>query len=886
MELMIWAGGRWRRVCASTGRVAGWRRRARFVCGRRGALREMPSVVAALRSIVKGPRLPKQRCEVKPKPPTFAVPYNRYGPNVMAQIPALRKDACIQTDTESIQTDTHKSIQTQPQKLASQNDKENQFSTSQENKENHNTRTPQKRLRSASTEIIEARPFKQQKVDKSEANNKHKASHEFNRKLDNKILKPHENDVQKLVEYNSGSTDEKVIKDKNAKTKKKLNRSVNDKETEQLLRRDSTESEEQFKELVINEEDVLLLRRYIETHNTNIDLLKYDEDDSYKTMIFFKINPLVRLERCTRIARMLKNRDSNITVHFARQLGLQTVNEGYTHDKKPMKTKYRYAKALAMTRSAELPTKKNDKPVISLSDDSESDYERNKKKKRYFKEKPSSSNEDSTDTGYSRSLSCSDSDLVEIRRSNRINFSDSVQASKPREIRSRSAKEMTKSSETNVGMGRHKDRELRRKKSDVNENLQNSKDDKITSKTRNVTVTDNDTLKKLTKQNAISTDQGRQMRLKKPFIVFNSQEPLRMKIVNADNQKKEFHEPKNKHGDTESEKLKDKNKHKETDNPKLKDNKKPTFRRRMVVPKRSSVPPGREYSMLEDQAIVAWISTCTDRERAVNGNRVWRELQDSYVNLTGQKRSWHSLRNRYLRYILPSLGSLALPASHAQRLRAHASLGELKSRKKLRRNSVFDLPVVRSASARIRARPPPSPTKDDDNRRRPLPSSSKDIDIRSRPPLAKKKDAQARLTKKPESQTATSSTESQAKSSSPKKKLAPREKKILRSSLQMTKTPTENLRSKSHNKLENKQTSPRKSPTKSVSTRSPSKASNRWKVSASPTYSELTRRLLRDRSTPLPSPQRQQPAPAATNHKRRLFNPLRPTSSGSPATSQ
>ncbi|KAI5634132.1 rap1 myb domain-containing protein [Phthorimaea operculella] len=866
MELLIWAGGRWRRVCASSGRVAGWRRRARFVCGRRGALREIP-LAAALRSIVKGPRLPKERQEVKPKAPAFAVPYNRHGQNV-TQFPAIRKDACIQTDTESIQTDIHKPIQTLPQTLTSQNDKENQVARSQEKenqvprsreRDNQVSRTPQKRLRSASTEIIEARPFKQQKVDRTQA--KSKQGNEFSRKLEKQKLKPLKNDIQKLVEYKSGSvtsTDEEQ-KEKTAKTMKKLSK---DKEMEQLLTKDSaTESEDQFKELIINEEDVLLLRRYIETHNTNIDLLKYDEDDTYKTMIFFKINPLVRLERCPQIARMLKNRDANITVHFARQLGLcHRTESDDTVKSKPKRTKYRYAKAIAMSRSTvdseDLPLKKNDKAVISLSDDSDSAYERIKRKnQKYFNDKPSNTSrriiesDDGTDTGFSRSESFSDSEIMEgiINR---------------KKTRNRPAKEMAKHqiSETNDGTRRHEDKNDKQDR----KFFENDSYDKNRSKTRNK---DNVT-KKLTKQSTISTDRSGKMR----FIVFNSQESQK----GAKN-----HKINDDQGNKKSKNNKDKNQ--ETENPRLKDLLKPANKRCYAVPRRSSVPPGREYSMLEDQAIVAWISTSTQRERAVNGNRIWRELQDTYQNLTGQKRSWHSLRNRYLRYILPSLGSLALPTSQAQRLRAHASLGELKSRKKPRRNSVFDLPVVRSASARIRPRPPPEST-DNHSQARPGPEPSP---IENRPSTSKGNYGHARAAKKTESQTTKSSTETQKISTSPRKKSSPHEKRLLRSSIHLTRTPSENLRIRSPNKHNNKKTSFRKSPTKSAIARSPSKSSSsRTKVSTSPTYSELTRRLLRNRSTPQHSPQPPQPAPAATNHKRRLFNPLRPTSSGSPATSQ
>lgn len=42
----------------------------------------------------------------------------------------------------------------------------------------------------------------------------------------------------------------------------------------------------------------------------------------------------------------------------------------------------------------------------------------------------------------------------------------------------------------------------------------------------------------------------------------------------------------------------------------------------------------REYSTMEDHAIVAWISNGS-RARCVNGNRVWRDFQEQYARLTG-----------------------------------------------------------------------------------------------------------------------------------------------------------------------------------------------------------------------------------------------------------
>ncbi|CAG9575005.1 unnamed protein product [Danaus chrysippus] len=114
----------------------------------------------------------------------------------------------------------------------------------------------------------------------------------------------------------------------------------------------------------------------------------------------------------------------------------------------------------------------------------------------------------------------------------------------------------------------------------------------------------------------------------------------------------------------------------------------------------------REYSAEEDAAIVRLVS---DGERAarVNGNTLWRELQQDHLRLTGHARSWHSLRNRYLRYLLPSLSSLASP-SVASRLRAAAASGEIKrpSRCRPADSSFHRLPPVTSAWARRRRSPP------------------------------------------------------------------------------------------------------------------------------------------------------------------------------------
>ncbi|XP_052750758.1 uncharacterized protein LOC113513949 isoform X3 [Galleria mellonella] len=92
-------------------------------------------------------------------------------------------------------------------------------------------------------------------------------------------------------------------------------------------------------------------------------------------------------------------------------------------------------------------------------------------------------------------------------------------------------------------------------------------------------------------------------------------------------------------------------------------------KKRPVIKPRAAA--AREYSTLEDHAIVAWLGGGS-RARRVNGNQLWQELEPAYPRLTGVERTWHSLRNRYLRYILPGLPALALPPSHAARLRAAA----------------------------------------------------------------------------------------------------------------------------------------------------------------------------------------------------------------------
>ncbi|XP_045489638.1 myb-like protein X isoform X2 [Pieris rapae] len=115
-----------------------------------------------------------------------------------------------------------------------------------------------------------------------------------------------------------------------------------------------------------------------------------------------------------------------------------------------------------------------------------------------------------------------------------------------------------------------------------------------------------------------------------------------------------------------------------------------------VKNKSSRKRPTNEFSLLEDEAIVDWIVK-NKKGNLVNGNRMWKEMEPQHLNVTGQYRSWHSLRNRYLRHLLPALGSLSLTPSQVIDLRAAAATGELKANKMNKNNSIYRTEPVRSA---------------------------------------------------------------------------------------------------------------------------------------------------------------------------------------------
>lgn len=75
------------------------------------------------------------------------------------------------------------------------------------------------------------------------------------------------------------------------------------------------------KELVVSEADIGALRGFVARTRPSA-LARFDADDAYKRALFYAINPLVELERCARLERLLASRSAAALPHFAARLGL------------------------------------------------------------------------------------------------------------------------------------------------------------------------------------------------------------------------------------------------------------------------------------------------------------------------------------------------------------------------------------------------------------------------------------------------------------------------------------------------------------------------------------------------------------------------------------
>lgn len=80
------------------------------------------------------------------------------------------------------------------------------------------------------------------------------------------------------------------------------------------------------KELLVSEEDVAAMRAFVRARRPSA-VQRFDTDEEYKRMLFYAINPLVEVERCAQLDRMLAAHEEAALPHFAARLGLTPRSE-------------------------------------------------------------------------------------------------------------------------------------------------------------------------------------------------------------------------------------------------------------------------------------------------------------------------------------------------------------------------------------------------------------------------------------------------------------------------------------------------------------------------------------------------------------------------------
>ncbi|XP_053622967.1 probable ATP-dependent helicase PF08_0048 isoform X2 [Plodia interpunctella] len=529
-----------------------------------------------------------------------------------------------------------------------------------------------------------------------------------------------------------------------------------------------------LQELIVNEDDVTALRSFLKRRNVfDVDLYRFDTDDNYKSTLFYKINPLVCIERCPKIADIVSQRSLR---EFTRELGLREAAAAPRHESNKLANKSANA------------TTDNDTTVDTDSDfESETYITRSKKSNRNYAK--SIENADSND---SRSKHAFRSDKIsksgdrskykhyhktadesnetdttspiekhtEKRKSNRLHTKDSI----ARDITSTDghatslSKEKLGTSKKNLETVRDINKNDESTSKSQRKHIEHSKDHKhndigsknafrseksdfksyanrqhTRNKTRDRSIDTNDgETEARRKSNRINAKDIAKVNTDKQITRKNNDDndsdestsilSRKQKVEigkhkeNKDNSKATENKGNKRRGDNSEESVEDRKerrnlsiartvasvaknveqvnnrvgerrnvaKEKSKDKKEMEnDGKRPDNER----PRRSTSsyevtePLRREYSSLEDHVIVQWLSLGS-RARKVNGNRIWRELQSQYPRLAGRARSWHSLRNRYLRGLLPALPALALPPAAVAALRAAHAQGEIKSKRR------------------------------------------------------------------------------------------------------------------------------------------------------------------------------------------------------------
>ncbi|XP_045456919.1 general transcriptional corepressor trfA-like [Melitaea cinxia] len=509
------------------------------------------------------------------------------------------------------------------------------YSSGDENFEREKDRSPRKNSANHTDKQLTQRKETRNSLNNKVAylnNNKNSEIHKALRKTKRKL-----SDIE-------DSQDRKVRKTKKNNSKKQT---------------EESEREDLCKELLISEEDIVLLRTFIENDEKNIfnvDLEQFDTDDRYKGLVFYKLNPLVNIERCKEIAKMLRQRPTNTVTFedFISNLGLRSVLD--TSSQASSKYKMRPRKSIIASQ----------KDTQKHSSESEPDKENYKRPL--------------------RNAAISQNKILVEHTRNEVKSTVTSKVSSNPVLKDDEV--VSLSSDTDNVFKKSVRRESRPKATMLKRNNEDS------SRERRRSRGDNKTSRSSRKSNSKEEKRQSAGENKKPSGGDNKR-PSREEI------KSKIEDKKRPSGET-----------KRTEESKG-DNKRSIGKEVKKPIRVSGKGSGREYTRAEDEALVRWVAGSM-RAKRVNGNQLWRELQTQYQQMTGHFRSWHSLRNRYLRYLLPALHRLDLPPPEAARLRAAAATGELKSRKKpQRRNSILAEPRVRSAwtqRAPRKSSPSPSPS--------------------------------------------------------------------------------------------------------------------------------------------------------------------------------
>ncbi|KAJ8703849.1 hypothetical protein PYW07_013143 [Mythimna separata] len=601
-KYFVWGEGVWREVDVASGRVSGWRRRARFVFLRRGRLqvaRRRP-VLRALDALARGQpsaaadgcRLPhrsKHESAARREPPARPAP----------PLPPCEQHRCC----------VHNGCHAQPREAAPQSARDAATCTEPYalSVPPPPPPAPPPAPASSGDEFVSKRARLPCAADVSALLGKPAPPatppDTTDKKRSPAPAAPRREGTPPAKRARAAGSDKTDSTSSDEPLRRVSHRTASTSSDEPLQRRASSyrRAPAVCKELIVSEADILALRGFVARSRPSA-LYRFDADDEYKRALFYAINPLVQVERCARLERLLASRAAAALPHFAARLGL-TPRQAAPPPPAPARRRTRF------------------KLYREISSSSDTDKEN--------KEKHSSPNKERNEP------------LGETKPAPRAT------ARVDRE-----------------------DKEVAVMKAPLT--------------------------------NGVANDAPR---AKRPAAAA----PERSKQKGALESEDSGVAPSVSGA--------------------------PPSAGTHVISKRASRANAKEYSNLEDHAIVAWVSAGS-RATQVGGNRLWRELQDQFERLTGRARSWHSLRNRYLRYILPSLGALHLPPADVSRLRAAAATGAIKRHKSAagglaaRRPSICKSPE-RGASSRLpRAYLPARADSDDDTSDAPLPPKRRSLRVR------------------------------------------------------------------------------------------------------------------------------------------------------------